>query len=1395
MKKIFSLITVLMVMLCLAGISSAALLNNSPKFPMIAYDSNGTTQYDAANDRLAIQATPIAITLVQGGAPILFQPGGSLQINIGVNDTGALVDGGYFTLEGTVDPGSGLITGVLLSGEVKEFGFYNSSTSTDKFDFRISLAGGALASLYSGYDIGVVTVSENSTFSGDFTVDFSGGAKGNVFAITKPAAIGDFVWSDLNGDGVQDQGEPGFGGVTVELYTCADVVTPKASTITDGSGFYHFENLAPGDYFIKFVLPLGAVFSPMDQGGVEATDSDADPTTGRTICTTLSSGETDLTWDAGIYEPAALGDFVWKDLNANGIQDAGELGMPGVTVNLHDCSNNFVGATTTDLNGLYLFSNLTPGQYYVEFVLPSGSLFSPIGQGGDMGKDSDADPVTGKTACTELTPGENDLTWDAGVYQPAAIGDFVWLDGNKNGIQDAGEAGIQGVTVRLYACGDVTTPVDTKLTNAGGYYLFDNLKPGCYVVEFVKPNGYEFSFKDMGMDDVDSDVSPSGYTDQISLLSGTMDLTWDAGLVIIATAEIGDFVWEDLNGDGIQDAGEQGIENVTVSLYDCLGNLVAETVTDQNGFYLFEDLLAGNYYVVFGKPAGYLASPQHTGTNDGQDSDADLNTGMTACTTLAFEESDRTWDAGFFKPASLGDLVWADLNFDGIQDAGEPGIAGVVVKLFDCNAALVAQTTTDAAGNYLFDHLIPGNYFVTFIAPAGYVFSPMDEGANDGLDSDAEAGTGITICTTLQSGENDRTWDAGLILEPCNLSVAKSCWVPTTPAGNFTCAKPIDSITLIWNGIEPVKIKAWKGLAGSTLLAEIDGIVPGQAVTVNGYAGSPNDVIWELFKAGTTIKIGESTFHLSCSDDDMDGAEDCGKVEGDGKGKTGYINKWLLGGMTDSNGSFNCYAINPNPGTQNCEITVPSRLDCGDGKLKSVVLKYVGGNCSKTTNWQNGKVTCGGDAALNEPIGIVIKKDADIVKVSPSTQSINIGDHFTISAGDKLEANTYFDIVQNGVVLQSLAIHTSCSQPIAVGDRFGSVQIVSMDLVDGSHLGYGTEVEYTYVVKNVGPMTVQNITVNDNLLGPIPGSPIASLAPGKEAMLTAKAMIDKTTTNFVTVSGQTVYGGTCSAIDSSTVTVSFAQPECVATGKSTIKVDKKGSDEIEWEIYNSGKDPITIETLTLGWPTQHGKLKKISIEKDTIFEPAAGPTPPSAVITAWKAGIDKRQIEAGKKAKLKFKFEKKSKTGANQYSIMINFLEGCSVKYNPGSTGWDCKSVKPIDELAMMWAGTQSIRIKAYKGAVGSTLLADIDNIDIGEEVTVSGYAGAPNDVIWEIYKAGTSTKIGESLFHLSCSDEDMNGPEDCGKLEGDSKGKTGYINQWVLKGMAGSTAGFDCTP
>ncbi len=319
--------------------------------------------------------------------------------------------------------------------------------------------------------------------------------------ILTPASLGDLVWLDTNGNGVQDAGEPGLNGITVKLYDSDDNLL--ATTSTNSSGNYQFTHLAPGDYYVKFVPPAGYRITAKDQGSDDAVDSDADPATGNTQVTTLSEGENDMTWDAGLYQPAALGNYVWEDVDGDGIQDSGEPGIDDVTVKLYyagpdgdfgTTGDNQMFTTTTSGGGLYHFDNLAPGNYYVEFVAPSGYAITVRDVGSDDGVDSDPDPSTGRTATTSLVSGETDDTWDAGLYRPVTIGDYTWVDSDADGVQDAGESPLANVELRLYDASN--TLVATTHSGSDGIYHFTNLRPGTYTVRAVTPTGYVITTPD-----------------------------------------------------------------------------------------------------------------------------------------------------------------------------------------------------------------------------------------------------------------------------------------------------------------------------------------------------------------------------------------------------------------------------------------------------------------------------------------------------------------------------------------------------------------------------------------------------------------------------------------------------------------------------------------------------------------------------------------------------------------------------------------------------------------------------------------------------------------------------------------------------------------------------------
>ncbi|HBE8235181.1 TPA: fibrinogen-binding adhesin SdrG C-terminal domain-containing protein, partial [Staphylococcus aureus] len=217
---------------------------------------------------------------------------------------------------------------------------------------------------------------------------------------------------------------------------------------------------------------------------------------------------------------------------------------------------------------------------------------------------------------------------------------------------------------------------------------------------------------------------------------------------------LGDYVWEDTNKDGKQDANEKGIKGVYVILKDSNGKELDRTTTDENGKYQFTGLGNGTYSVEFSTPAGYTPTTANAGTDDAVDSD-----GLT--TTGVIKDADNmTLDSGFYKTPkySLGDYVWYDSNKDGKQDSTEKGIKGVKVTLQNEKGEVIGTTETDENGKYRFDNLDSGKYKVIFEKPAGLTQTGTNTTEDD---KDADGGeVDVTI-----TDHDDFTLDNGYFEE------------------------------------------------------------------------------------------------------------------------------------------------------------------------------------------------------------------------------------------------------------------------------------------------------------------------------------------------------------------------------------------------------------------------------------------------------------------------------------------------------------------------------------------------------------------------------------------------------------------------------------------------------
>lgn len=232
----------------------------------------------------------------------------------------------------------------------------------------------------------------------------------------------------------------------------------------------------------------------------------------------------------------------------------------------------------------------------------------------------------------------------------AGIGGRVWADIDGNGQQDAGEPGIDGVTVKLLASND--TLLRTGITDLSGGYSFTNLDEGSYRVEVEEPLGYSVTGKDATgvADDADNDFDPATGKTGLLSLGPSASLDADAGLVPPGVGEIGDQVWNDVNGNGEQDTNEPGVGSVTVRLIRADGVEIASTVTEGpassvEGSFLFENVLPGDYKLRFEAPGWGFTDREEAASVD-LDSDVYPQTGETAVFPIGAGVTDLSRDAG-----------------------------------------------------------------------------------------------------------------------------------------------------------------------------------------------------------------------------------------------------------------------------------------------------------------------------------------------------------------------------------------------------------------------------------------------------------------------------------------------------------------------------------------------------------------------------------------------------------------------------------------------------------------------------------------------------------------------------------------------------------------------------
>lgn len=696
-------------------------------------------------------------------------------------------------------------------------------------------------------DVGSPAYGDCSTPDDEDGVSFGelrAGATGASVVVTASKACKLNAWIDWNVDG-------SWGGTAEQVFLNQQLVAGSNTLALDVPAF-----ALEGDTYARFRCSTEGG----DGIGGEAADGEVEDYKVSVL-------------QAAPQKYVSVGDHIWIDADENGQQDAGEQSLEGAIVTLLHADGSVVVkdglalSVSIGVDGYYLFDNLPEGDYMVRVVPPTGYQVTSGGADvDDSASNTDNNcAVVGaniQTAPFTLTAGmepdatvdgdgtDGNMTVDCGFYQPkvtpdavVAVGNRIWVDANANGVQDEGEASLQGAVVSLKdAAGSSVTdadgnPVSPQTTGMDGLYGFSNLLEGDYIVKVEPPAGY---YMTMGGIDADDDASDKDSNCRVNPVGGAIEthpFTLTAGMEPAATTDgddansnmtvdcgfygavsIGDKIWLDSNADGQQGSGEPGIGGITVSLLEedgltpaigIGGSAVTAITTGNDGLYQFSNLRPGNYIVQVdpGQNSGY--SLTQGGADPDQDpSNTDSNCKVVddvfqtpAVTLMSGSEPDvgmdgddangnRTVDCGLFHPVNLGSRIWIDLDGNGKQNGGEPGVPGALVTLLtaegnpatDVFGNPIAPQTTDSNGNYLFSDLREGSYVVKVTPPPGYLPTVVvaDPNNDDGTDSNGMAtADGSVISQPIDLKWGDEPTDGGATNTTLGFGFIPNLQIPT----------------------------------------------------------------------------------------------------------------------------------------------------------------------------------------------------------------------------------------------------------------------------------------------------------------------------------------------------------------------------------------------------------------------------------------------------------------------------------------------------------------------------------------------------------------------------------------------------------------------------------------
>lgn len=414
----------------------------------------------------------------------------------------------------------------------------------------------------------------------------------------KLGAVKGMAFEDSNGSGTWDSGEAALAGVTVTLIPARADLAP-VTAVTDAAGAFALTALRPGDYTMQIQAPDGMVFSKDAQGAYSArTGKAADETV-----LSLLMGEEKTDGLISVTAPAAIQGVIFLDKNNNGLIDENEGGVSGLTVTLYDQNaQSAVMETMVSGDGSFVFEGVIPSRYTVYAPIPPNHI-------------AVSDDTMNMTDLGDGTIGMRDIDLFADEWRGDLIGGLLRLtEWGGQVFMDQGGTYIPLSGAQVELISQSGRQSQTAMTGEDGQYLFASLLPDDYMVSVKLPSGYLLvsphdNSAQRPQTLIKADNSGMGTSDVMGLVMG-QDV-YDLNIAAVRPGSIGDKVWLDENGNGLQETGERPIEGVTVEIIRD-GRTIAQAVSNAAGFYFIKDIYPSVYDVRITFPSGLAPTVRRT---------------------------------------------------------------------------------------------------------------------------------------------------------------------------------------------------------------------------------------------------------------------------------------------------------------------------------------------------------------------------------------------------------------------------------------------------------------------------------------------------------------------------------------------------------------------------------------------------------------------------------------------------------------------------------------------------------------------------------------------------------------------------------------------------------------